>query len=74
MKTCLAVYDSTEKLLGWCDVRRGCFLHSVEHGYDNLNLKKFWQICYTCVSRKEYETFIRGKQYVLKVKERLNVY
>ena len=69
LKTYLAIYDYTEKVRGWCDVRRGCFLHSAEHGNDNLNLKKFWQICYTCVNRRKYETFLRGKLHALKVEQ-----
>ena len=61
----VVVHDYTDKVLSWCNLRKGCLLHSVGNRNNDPSGKQFWQICYTCVNYSEYEKFLLGKHLLI---------
>ena len=61
----VVVHDYTDKVLSWCNLRKGCLLHSVGNRNNDPSGKKFWQICYTCVNYREYEKFLLGNNLLI---------
>ena len=61
----VVVHDYTDKVLSWCNLRKGCLLHSVGNRNNDPSGKKFWQICYTCVNYSEYKKFLLGKNLLI---------
>ena len=61
----VVVHDYTDKVLSWCNLRKGCLLHGVGNRNNDPSGKRFWQICYTCVNYSKYEKFLLGKNLII---------